>query len=178
MWKTNHQVQPRAVKVFRKAGQPNLQVQPPVSCAFRSLFARLPSKPKKSVIGLFCMFRLTHRGPPELRSNSRRMQSILQAWTWDTLSSMVTETSCQDNALRPRDLLRRGRVCEATLIGHEMAPPERRPRRALIVPKGEAFVSNPADRSRRSLSREVQAELHSSSPDRSECRADAVALPC
>ncbi len=40
------------------------------------------------------MLQLTQRGPPELRSNSRRMQSILQARTWDAQLIFDFGTSC------------------------------------------------------------------------------------
>ena len=41
------------------------------------------------------MFQLTQHCPPELRSNSRRMQSILQARKWDAQSIFDSDVSCQ-----------------------------------------------------------------------------------
>ena len=67
------------------------------------------------------MLQLTHRGPPELRSNSRRMQSILQARTWDDQSIFDSDVSNKDYAPRPRGTRTRGtRVHFVNSVGHEM----------------------------------------------------------
>ena len=61
------------------------------------------SKPMNFVPdGVHRMFQLTHRGPPELRSNSRRMLCILHAWTWDTQSIFDSDMSSKVYTPRPR----------------------------------------------------------------------------
>ena len=83
------------------------------------------------------MFQLTQRGPPELRSNSRRMQSILQARMWDVQS--IFGFRCEQPGLCSPA---KGDPHEGHLRPEmvSLVPPD--PRRVIIVPKGEAFVSS------------------------------------
>ncbi len=112
-----------------------------VSIAVCRLPARLRrrGKPMNFVYdGVHRMFQLTQRSPPELRSNSRRMQSILQARTWDAQSIFVVGVSSRDYALRPTELQSNSRRMQSILpetprtggkrfacksVGHEMVVP-------------------------------------------------------
>ena len=84
------------------------------------------------------MLQLTHRGPPELRSNSRRMQSILQARTWDVQSIFDVDVTSQDYAPRPTELQSNSRRMQSILPGTPRTGGNLRPE--LVVPRTDAVV--------------------------------------